>query len=128
LLFHIRKGNPATALTTSALDLTTGARSREGELSAKTAKHTASTRLTGTYMNAALQRWRANPTRRNVLLKPGASVQESQTAQVSDQRKKDCDRLRRELIWVLISILLFLYFATSYLFVAKIESAWPISR
>jgi hypothetical protein len=79
-------------------------------------------------MNAGLQQWTANPIRQNVLLKPGAIVQESHTAQVSDERKEGCDRLRRELIWVLISILLLLYLATSYLFVAKIESVWPISR
>ena len=35
---------------------------------------------------------------------------------------------RRELVWVLISILLLLYLATSYFFWAKIEFAWPISR
>jgi hypothetical protein len=34
----------------------------------------------------------------------------------------------RELVWVLIAILLSLYIATSYVYWAKTESAWPIFR
>jgi hypothetical protein len=79
-------------------------------------------------MNAALQQWPANPTRRNVVVKSDAVVQERHTAQISDLGKKNFDKQRRELIWLLISILLLLYLATSYLFVAKIESVWPIFR
>ena len=38
------------------------------------------------------------------------------------------ERPKRQLIWVLISILLFLFFLTTYCFWAKLESAWPITR
>ena len=34
----------------------------------------------------------------------------------------------RQLVWVLISILLSLYVAASYVYWAKIESVWPILR
>ncbi|HZR20236.1 MAG TPA: hypothetical protein VFE51_23335 [Verrucomicrobiae bacterium] len=34
----------------------------------------------------------------------------------------------RELVWVLISILLSLYAATTYVYWAKIECSWPIFR
>ena len=38
------------------------------------------------------------------------------------------NRAVRELVWILISLLLLLFLATSYIFWAKIESAWPIFR
>jgi hypothetical protein len=37
-------------------------------------------------------------------------------------------RLFYQLVWVLITLLLLLYLATSYVYWAKIESAWPIFR
>ena len=38
------------------------------------------------------------------------------------------ERLLQELVWILISLLLLLYVAASYIYWAKIESAWPIFR
>jgi len=51
-----------------------------------------------------------------------------QTISPSTQRNLDRDRFRRELVWLLILIQLLLYLATSYLYWAKTESAWPIFR
>jgi hypothetical protein len=38
------------------------------------------------------------------------------------------ERPLQELVWILISLLLLLYVAASYVYWAKIESAWPIFR
>ena len=72
--------------------------------------------LTGTYMDAAIQQ--------RPLIHPNG---DRETALASDQRELSWNTFTRELIWVLISILLFLHLVTSYLFWAKLESAWPIS-
>jgi hypothetical protein len=41
---------------------------------------------------------------------------------------RNYSRPLQQLAWILISLLLLLYLATSYVFWAKIESAWPIFR
>jgi hypothetical protein len=42
--------------------------------------------------------------------------------------KRQHHAFMRELVWVLIAILFSLYVATSYVYWAKTESAWPIFR
>jgi len=80
-------------------------------------------------MNAVLQRGSAHPIGGKAVLRSGAVVQErANVARASNQRQQSSARLKRELIWVLISILLFLFLVTSYCFRAKLESAWPIAR
>jgi len=37
-------------------------------------------------------------------------------------------RLFYQLVWILITLLLLLYLATSYVYWAKIECAWPVFR
>lgn len=46
----------------------------------------------------------------------------------SDREERALHRAFCQLVWVLIALLLLLYLGTSYLFWAKIESAWPIAR
>jgi hypothetical protein len=46
----------------------------------------------------------------------------------SESFETNHSRSLQELAWLLISILLSLYLATSYVFWAKTESAWPIFR
>jgi hypothetical protein len=41
---------------------------------------------------------------------------------------RHCEQAFQQLVWVLISILILLELATSYLYWAKIESAWPVFR
>jgi hypothetical protein len=80
-------------------------------------------------MNAGLQQGAAHPIGGKAILSSGVVVQEpANVALASNQRKQSCERLKQELIWVLISILLFLFLVTSYCFWAKLESAWPIAR
>jgi hypothetical protein len=47
---------------------------------------------------------------------------------ISEQPGRSCDYSVPELVWVLIWIQILLYLATTYVFWAKIESAWPIFR
>jgi hypothetical protein len=53
---------------------------------------------------------------------------QGRAASPSKQQGPNCNRSLQELVWVLIPILLCLYLATSYVYWAKIESAWPIFR
>ena len=46
----------------------------------------------------------------------------------SKSRDQTFSRFMGQLAWVLVYILLLLYLATSYVYWAKIESAWPIFR
>ena len=46
----------------------------------------------------------------------------------SDREERAAHRAFCQLVWVLIALWLLLYLGTSYLFWAKIESAWPIFR
>jgi hypothetical protein len=64
---------------------------------------------------------------------PGLSVIMSANLQryassPGEQGGQNCDRSVQQLVWVLISILLLLYLAATYVYWAKIESAWPIFR
>ena len=81
-------------------------------------------------MNAALQQCRVNGTREKEILKAGGAGRGGRpaTGLAPEQRSLLGARLKQELIWVLISILLLLYLAASYLYWAKSGSAWPISR
>jgi len=50
------------------------------------------------------------------------------TSHPQEARNKKSDDFVRQLFWVLVTALLFLYAATSYIYWAKIESTWPIFR
>lgn len=46
----------------------------------------------------------------------------------SDRNTENRGRHLQGLVWVLVSLLLLLYLAASYVYWAKIESVWPIFR
>jgi hypothetical protein len=57
-----------------------------------------------------------------------ATLTHDDMASASKRGKRNSDRPVQELVWILISLLLLLYLATSYVFWAKTEFAWPIFR
>ena len=81
-------------------------------------------------MNASQHHYAANLTGQLISLgsATGANgpLAQHQAASISTQRRRNHARSVRELVWILISILVLLYLATSYIYWAKIESAWPI--
>ena len=95
---------------------------------ANTAKHKGIARFTSNHMNAALQ-GSAHPIGGNAILGLDRVARErANVVLASSQRQQSSVRLKQQLIWVLISILLFLFLVTSYCFWAKLASAWPIAR
>jgi hypothetical protein len=57
-----------------------------------------------------------------------APLTQNDVASALKPGNRNYSRPLQELAWILISLLLLLYLATSYVFWAKIESAWPIFR
>jgi hypothetical protein len=81
-------------------------------------------------MRASPQRYISDPARTKVSFQGDAhgDLKQVKLDSVLDRSKKNDSHALQQLVWILISLLLSLYLATSYIFWAKATSAWPIFR
>lgn len=79
-------------------------------------------------MRASPQLYRSHPARTKVYFQGDAHGDPKQVKLDSslDRSERNNSHALQQLVWILISLLLSLYLATSYLFWAKATSAWPI--
>jgi hypothetical protein len=81
-------------------------------------------------MRASHQGYTHNPIGHNISIQGDAIAEarltQGRTSSASKHGGGSYSHSLQELVWILISLLLLLYLATSYVFWAKTESAWPI--